>query len=748
MTSFDLNVILANFFALLDERRLTDCEALLLSARHKACAPVEFAWVDYLQAICLTEKAPPRWDQAERSLQHLLRAELPDPLLARVHLEIALIANYLGHYTRAIEHNRRSQRIFDRLNDREYLAKVLKNTGIAHTQAFERGQADQRVLGQALACHQRSLALCQDLGAERLAATVELELGTVYKAMNRWEEAIAQYTARAQKCRRFAWQRSLALTLDNLGEAYYHFGQQSQALTCYLEALAILAHLHPPDPYEEADVWANLALTLTAQGQMPAARVASDEAIRLVEIIRQPLQDQAARIGFFGTRVHIHEQRVFMDLIDGQVAQALTTLERAKSRVFLEMLAGRQTAQLTANATSEQTSFHAISALTATEIQARLPPDTLLLVYFMTPTAAYVLTVSDHHLEALPLPPDLHPFLSDNFEPDQQRLLGLGPDAQGKLHTPHLLHALFQRLLAPLADRLASWRRLCIVPYGGLHYIPFHALARSLNNTPVYLLGNAQAGREIVYAPSATVLLDYCQTKPPASSHAGIVFGVGNDLPNVKHECAAVARRLGGPLFIGSDATLATVLAEAPHYSIIHFACHGFFDPLDPLASGLNLADGRLTATMILDSLHLQANLVVLSGCQTGRNHLHRGDELIGLVRAFIYAGAPSVLVSLGPVNDLATRLLMENFYDHLVGGQSPASALRLAQIFLMTLPSTALWEQLRADGCSPAEIARTLEYLRYAANLSGLRPSDQEFLFAHPAYWAPFMLVGNRLET
>ena len=91
----------------------------------------------------------------------------------------------------------------------------------------------------------------------------------------------------------------------------------------------------------------------------------------------------------------------------------------------------------------------------------------------------------------------------------------------------------------------------------------------------------------------------------------------------------------------------------------MHLSCHGHFDTAKPLASHLLLADGPLSAADILQSLKLNAELVTLSACETGRSEVLRGEELIGLVRAFLYAGTPAVVVTLWPVDELSTLLLM-----------------------------------------------------------------------------------------
>ena len=130
----------------------------------------------------------------------------------------------------------------------------------------------------------------------------------------------------------------------------------------------------------------------------------------------------------------------------------------------------------------------------------------------------------------------------------------------------------------------------------------------------------------------------------------------------------------------GRSATTAAVLRDAPNHPILHFSSHASFDLDDPLGLGWNLSRGRLQVRQILERLRLQADLVVLGGCETGQSRIHSGDELIGLVRAFIYAGTPAVLVTLWPVDDVSTCILMDMFYDSLLASARPALALRRAQ--------------------------------------------------------------------
>jgi len=121
----------------------------------------------------------------------------------------------------------------------------------------------------------------------------------------------------------------------------------------------------------------------------------------------------------------------------------------------------------------------------------------------------------------------------------------------------------------------------------------------------------------------------------------------------------------GSSVYKGDQVTKELIRQESQGKDIIHFSCHGFFDSYLPMKSGLQLADGVLTVEDIYQ-LNLNASLVTLSACQTGLSEHKPGDDLIGLTRSLLYAGTPSVLVSLWSVPATSTFELMERFYVHL----------------------------------------------------------------------------------
>jgi len=152
--------------------------------------------------------------------------------------------------------------------------------------------------------------------------------------------------------------------------------------------------------------------------------------------------------------------------------------------------------------------------------------------------------------------------------------------------------------------------------------------------------------------------------------------------------------------FLDEAATTEALRQESSDVDVLHLACHAHFRSDNPLFSSLKLGDGWFTARDAY-KLKLNCGLVTLSACETGMNAVAPGDEVMGLVRGFLYAGSQTVMMSLWTVDDEATTELMTSFYRELAKTNSPATALRAAQLKLLQQ-----------------------------------RP--------HPFFWSPFVLVGR----
>ncbi|MFT5142694.1 MAG: CHAT domain-containing protein/tetratricopeptide (TPR) repeat protein [Rhodothermales bacterium] len=288
---------------------------------------------------------------------------------------------------------------------------------------------------------------------------------------------------------------------------------------------------------------------------------------------------------------------------------------------------------------------------------------------------------------------------------------------------------LYQMLLQTAETELADIERLIIVPDDVLHYIPFEALVTDTTGNPSFATMPYLIARHAVsYAPSASVLL---QVRSGASSREQgdrkdlLAFGDPTfsesdnlaQLPFAGLEVDAISKLFDSgrsDVYQGDDASerRAKTAVDLSGYRYVHFATHGLINEDRPDFSGIALAtdalsddDGFLQAAEVFN-LKIDADLVVLSACETGLGRLVRGEGLVGLTRAFMYAGAPSVVVSLWAVADQSTATLMEGLYTRLAPGtESRDESLRGAK------------RQMIASGEN-----------------------------AHPFFWAPFVLVGDGL--
>ena len=241
--------------------------------------------------------------------------------------------------------------------------------------------------------------------------------------------------------------------------------------------------------------------------------------------------------------------------------------------------------------------------------------------------------------------------------------------AQARLQQVHAL------LWAPLVPLLQDTSRVLVVPQGPLAGVPFAALHDG--ELPVV------ARHELALAPSVQVALHGLHRHPRPVRRVA-AFGHAQALPHVESEALRVAARFAdGQAFVGPFATLAALAHEAPQADLLHLACHARFRGDNPMFSALQLADGALTAEAV-ERLRLLPCTVVLSACDTALSGPDAGDDRVGLVRAFLAAGAARVLASQWPVDDTLTEDFMQRLYAGLAAGQRPAAALRAAQLALM----------------------------------------------------------------
>ncbi|HYF91807.1 MAG TPA: CHAT domain-containing protein [Symbiobacteriaceae bacterium] len=247
-------------------------------------------------------------------------------------------------------------------------------------------------------------------------------------------------------------------------------------------------------------------------------------------------------------------------------------------------------------------------------------------------------------------------------------------DAPGlSVNARALLAALYESLWAPLLPLLGARQSIVVIPHGILHLVPFEALCDGTR----YLVELT----ELSLAPSRAVWMR-CQERAEALApgHPDLVLGcsAGGALPFVEAEVRSIAGALGAAPRLGREAAGHLLGACGPR-RVVHLSAHGEFRLDNPYFSTLLLADGPLTMADV-STLRLDCSLVVLSGCETGLSRVTRGEELMGMVSAFLQAGSASVLASRWRVDDRVTADLMDRFYTALLAGEGKAAALRSAQ--------------------------------------------------------------------
>ncbi len=338
-----------------------------------------------------------------------------------------------------------------------------------------------------------------------------------------------------------------------------------------------------------------------------------------------------------------------------------------------------------------------VQSVSIEQLQQDLDSDTIVVEYFLCQNQFMVFLMSRNQVQVHQLACDVDGltrtlvFLEQNY---RQMLQGSGLRNILTVKARARLKQLYDWLIAPCAATLATYSHLYIVPHGILHYLPFHALYDGTS----FLIERHQ----ISYLPAASIM-SHC-AEPRRSASGMVAFGHSWDgrLPNAVQEARNLAQRWNGTVFVEQAAHLAQIGASAHTCRILHISAHAVYNESNPLFSGLHLDDGQLT-TLDIFNLKLRASLVTLSACETGRHVIGGGDELLGLTRAFLYAGAASLVLSLWKVEDASASCFMNHFYERLQQGDTKGSALREAQLHLL-----------------------------------------QSEEYNHPYFWAPFILIGH----
>lgn len=485
------------------------------------------------------------------------------------------------------------------------------------------------------------------------------------------------------------------------------------------EYQALLAN---PATRSNGEIWWNAQFDLgriaRSEGDGKLAVERLTEAVETIESQRSSIHTEAAKIGFIGDKQAVYNELVSLLVEQGKAGEALEYVERGKSRALVDLLAERQnfgpqeqgrvdaTESLNLLASLEQkyvstspqigerqrlrsamtslseelrqktpelASLVTVSAPKAAEIQARLDADQALLEYYGQGDILYAFLVTRESVKAVKLD-------GKGLEAEVRAFREALSQVNGEAYRP-MAQALYGRLVASVPEALAK-PKLIVVSHGALHYLPWGALFDGQR----FLVDRVA----LQMLPSASVL-QFLAARKPATARDMLLLGnpdlgdASMDLPGAEAEARAIKGIWPNSTVLMRKAATKGALTKAGQlFRVIHVAAHGEFQGEQPLNSRLLLApegtdNGQLTAGDLY-GLRLHADLVTLSACETGLGKVLSGDDVVGLTRGFLFAGANSIVASLWPVSDDETKFLMTSFYGNLKK-LPKAEALRQAQL-------------------------------------------------------------------
>lgn len=590
-------------------------------------------------------------------------------------------------------------------------------------------------LSQAGALYQKALDAGKEMGAFRLAYKAHAGLAAIAEKQNRYDEALQYYDQALDK---------IESVRERLQIESYKTQFIEDKLEVYESVITLLIRMGEFEKaYEYLQRFRSRSfLEMLGPQRFDFAEGISKPRLRRYRFWEQKLREVYDRLGAEYAKGESKRS-----------AKMIATLNDSLQRVQQEHEKICEEIRLHHPRAAEAQGL--VQPLGLREIQQKvLQPGQTLVEYFVGPetVAAFVVQAGSFHCEALKIKrEELEKETGRLREPFKQVKERAVTNLFDVRYDLKLAQQLYERLFQPIEKYLAANTSLLIVPDGVLHYLPFEALVTGIeakSNDPNVIFSRYENAHYLVekyaltYTPAASILAlpkrdcesensskrkwlglgspDFGRFKESAGEEVMLKASKGLLLAPLSARDVREVASVMQPdtlVFLGKAATEDRFKQEASAATGIYLSTHAIVDETQPMYSLIALAqddddkeDGFLH-TYEAYNLCLSAELVVLSACETGLGKLSRGEGLIGLTRGFMYAGAPSVLVSLWSVEE-STAELMSLFYQNLKEGMNKDEALRQAKLKLMR---------------------------------TRVETKAGKMSFAQPFLWAPFVLVGER---
>ncbi len=707
-------------------KNINDKDALTLISLYKANS--YWFQADYQNAFNSVRKAL-KIAEKQRNKEHLLQAyntmglifwTLNDLVKAKSNLkksldlaeeinsklDIASAYNNLGliyrqekKYQESIEHFEKALAIDKKLKTKWGRGYDHRNIGMSYLRL---GDLEKAVLNI-----EKAVNLSSEIGNRINEAKSMLEMGNVHlkKGEGKYRKAIHYFTNTYSMSKNINLPEVSWRALKGKGKSYWMLGDNEQALKNYKEAVGIVENMRASIKLEEfrngfienkQDLYKELILLMLETGEKEAAFNYSERArarsfIDLLgnhKLDFKNMSDQETYSKIQNLKQQIHETKeTLRDAEDEDFAKnnaKLTSLQNSLQDLLIELK--EKDPQLS--------SFVTVDPMKIDEVYGLLDPGVALVEYLMTKKEIIAWVVHQGEIDLVRVPVEEKKInrLIKKYRISMQELMPMDK----------ITRNLYDILIKPLEPFLDGVRQVGIIPNGALHYLSF----ASLKNEEGYFIEQ----HPLFYSPSASVL-KYTFARRSEEKNVK-VLAVGNpDLGNLNYDLPLSEMEVNSikwnfadiDVLTGGEATESWLIKNIENYGIIHIASHGEFDDINPLFSALKLkrditADGNLQVKEIFP-LNIKADMVTLSACQTGLGHISGGDELIGLNRAFFYAGTHAIISSLWRIDDISTAVLIKHFYRNYKSFNK-AEALRKAQLLIKKFyPHPSYWSGLTLTG-------------------------------------------------
>jgi CHAT domain-containing protein/Tol biopolymer transport system component/Tfp pilus assembly protein PilF len=644
-------------------------------------------------------------ERALKNLNHSLKLaeEIQSSLdVASANNNIGLVHRKDKNYAKSIEFFNKALEKDIQLKSKWGQGYTHRNLGMSYLRMKQLDTAETHIA--------KAMELSREIGNQTNLVKSMLESGHLALEKNLCEKAIPVFQETGQLAKKLNIPEVHWRALRGHGVCLAKAGKLTDAVDAYKKAVAVVDGMRAAIKVEEfqngfltdkQDVYKELILVLLNLGKVEesfnyAERAKSRSFIDLLGNQRINLKNDVSQKLYDQLTDQKQTIRSIEDALgvarsgtdEGVIKDIAANLVKARSRYQDLLIQAKEESP-------EISNFVTVEAITLKELKTLLEPEVALVEYLVTENELVAWVIRKEGIEVVRTPvkeTDLGALIKD-YRKRMQRLAPLDDQTA----------QLYNWLIRPIDPLIAEKRVLGIIPHSHLHYISFS----SLRDGESYLMEK----HPLFFSPSASVL-QYTFNRKIAKGPSVKVLALGNpdlgdlnyDLPLAEMEANAIKWNFPEiDVLTREKATESWLNEHIGDYQIIHIASHGEFDPINPLFSSLKLtkdsaADGNFEVNEVF-SLNIKADIVTLSACQTGLGKITGGDELVGLNRAFIYAGTHSILSSLWRVSDISTAILIKHFYRNYAQ-ETKAESLRKAQLLVKRLyPHPSYWAGFNLTG-------------------------------------------------